>query len=259
MREARHAAYRRFAREWRADAVLLAHQADDRAETLLIRLLAGSGPTGLAAIRPVERVGSLTLARPLLGVRRAELRDYLAARALPWHDDPSNDLADNRRGWIRHVLLPLLAERIGLDPVGRLARAAELLGDEAAAAGEAVGLVLKTLQMPVEPPLVARLDLSHQFWREAGPRLRRQIVREWLWELRRGAYPPGLAAVTEALAFIEQARAGAELRTIERIHIVHAKTSLLAFPTDVGPAARRAAAQAHLPAPPRKKNTKKVL
>jgi tRNA(Ile)-lysidine synthase len=254
MRQARHSTYRRYAAQWRADAVVLAHQADDRAETLLIRLLAGSGPTGLAAIRPVERIGPLTLVRPLLGLRRAALREYLSARGLQWRDDPTNARTDAKRGWVRHVLLPLLGERIGLDPTERLARAAELLGDEAAALGDAADLMLRQIASRGDAPLASRFDLAHPLWSDAGALLRRQLVRHWLWSLRSGAYPPGRAAVGEALAFIEQARPGAELRTIERIHVVHAESCLLAFAPQADAELRDRLARPYLPAPaPRKR------
>ncbi|MCL5271479.1 MAG: tRNA lysidine(34) synthetase TilS [bacterium] len=253
MRRARHACFSRFARVWGADAVLLAHQADDCAETFLIRLLAGSGPTGLAGIRPVERVDDLTLVRPLLAARRADLRTALAERGLAWHDDPTNADRETKRGWVRNVLLPLMGEKLGQDPAPRIARAARLVGAEAAALAEAAGLILAQLASAADDaagadrggpggPAPARLDLAHPLWRQAGRALRRQILRQWLWELRRGPHPPLSGAVDEALVFAERGQPGAELRTVESIHIVHCGQCLLAFPPEADAAARQAAA-----------------
>ena len=242
MRQARHAAFARAAAAWEAGAVLLAHQADDQAETLLIRLLAGSGPTGLAAIRPVERIVGLTLARPLLEARRADLREYLTARGLAWHDDPTNDELTAKRSWIRGALLPLMREKIGLDPTARLARCAALIREESETLGALTELFLKQLALPATPPALARLDLAHPLWRAAGSTARRQLLREWLWALRRGPHPPGYAAVGEALAFAEARHTGAELRTVERIYVIHCKTSLVAFAPETAPEVRRAAA-----------------
>lgn len=247
MRQARHACYSRFAHIWHADAILLAHQADDRAETFLIRLLAGSGPTGLGSIRPVEQIGELTLVRPLLGVRRADMRLFLESCGASWHDDPSNEDPATKRGWIRHTLLPLVRERIDIDPTDRIVRSAELLQEEAATLGEAARLIIEEISLPSDPPASARLDLLHPIWRQASPLLRRQLLRQWLWDLRRGPHPPGFEAVSEALTFVQQARPGAELRTVERIHIVHCKTSLLAFPPDIDAPARQAATAPCLP------------
>lgn len=247
MRQARHAWFRRCGRLWEAEALLLAHQADDQAETFLIRLLAGSGPTGLAAIRPLERLEGLTLVRPLLAARRADLRAYLAWRGRPWHDDPSNDDLAGKRCWIRNALLPLIGEKIGLDPTDRIGRAAGLIREESEVLGEVALLVLSQLALPAPPPALARLDLAHPLWRAASPLLRRQLLRQWLWDLRRGPHPPGYEALREALAFVKANRRGAELRTVERIHLVHCKTSLVAFAPEVAPGVRRAVVEPLLP------------
>ncbi len=69
--------------------VLLGHTADDQAETFLMRLARGSGVDGLSGM-PASDKGGLFL-RPLLPVSRAELRDWLKARGIPWVEDPSND------------------------------------------------------------------------------------------------------------------------------------------------------------------------
>jgi tRNA(Ile)-lysidine synthase len=75
-------------------AVVTAHTRDDQAETVLMRLARGSGPDGLqgmAAVRRLTPHAGVDLVRPLLGVPRARLRSYLAAEAVSYSDDPSND------------------------------------------------------------------------------------------------------------------------------------------------------------------------
>ncbi|MGX9351084.1 tRNA lysidine(34) synthetase TilS [Shimia sp. W99] len=71
--------------------VALGHTADDQAETVLMRLGRGSGVDGLAAMAPVLARDGIVWLRPLLDVRRAELRDHLRQAGLVWADDPSND------------------------------------------------------------------------------------------------------------------------------------------------------------------------
>lgn len=256
MRQARLAAFRRFTDVWQADALLLAHQADDRAETFIIRLTDGSGPTGLASIRPVEQVEGLTILRPLLGIRRQALRDHLVAQNLPWRVDPSNASLENKRSWVRHDLLPRIAERIGLDPTERIVRASVLIAEEAAALDDACRILLASLARPVPEGALACLDVSVAAWREASPVLRRQLLRQWLWSLRRGPHPPGLGAVEEALAFVENARPGSQLRTIEQIHVIHCKKVLLAFEPEVDETVRQAIAAPLIP--PRRKRKKKT-
>jgi tRNA(Ile)-lysidine synthase len=243
MRQGRLRIFGRLARQWGATAVVLAHQADDRAETFLIRLLAGSGPTGLAGIRPVQRVAGLTLARPLLGARRADLRAWLRSRGAAWREDPTNADLGSKRSWARHALLPMIAERLGLDPTDRIARAAALLDDESQALAEAADLLLARLRRPAPPPARDRLDLADPLWLEASPRLRRQMLRQWLWRMRRAPHPPGLATVEQALGFAEKARPGAELRTIERMHLTRLRDGLLAFDPSVDAEGRAARAK----------------
>ncbi|HET9401535.1 MAG TPA: tRNA lysidine(34) synthetase TilS [Candidatus Acidoferrales bacterium] len=84
--------------------VAVAHTADDQAETVLAKLIRGTGPTGLAAIYPVAG----HVVRPLLGVRRAELREYLAAKGQAWREDSTNADESRLRARIRTRLLPLL-------------------------------------------------------------------------------------------------------------------------------------------------------
>jgi len=89
------------------DAVAVAHHADDQAETVLMRLLRGSGMSGLAAMRAKSADGRII--RPLLVVYRRQIETYLLARGLSWRDDASNTDCSFLRNRIRHELLPLLA------------------------------------------------------------------------------------------------------------------------------------------------------
>jgi tRNA(Ile)-lysidine synthase len=90
-----------------AAAVVLAHHADDQAETVMMRLLRGAGTTGLAGMAYCNRRGYV---RPLLDVRRFELESYLSARGCRWREDSSNNDTRYLRNRIRHELLPLLEE-----------------------------------------------------------------------------------------------------------------------------------------------------
>jgi tRNA(Ile)-lysidine synthase len=91
-----------------AQLVVTAHHADDQVETVLMRVLSGSGPAGLAAMR--SRSG--TLVRPLLPVRHAELVEYVRSRGLSAWLDPANEDPRHLRSWLRTRLLPALRERL---------------------------------------------------------------------------------------------------------------------------------------------------
>ena len=100
-----------------------AHHRDDLAETVLMRLLRGSGPAGLAGIPPRRRFGSGWLWRPLLEVPREVLRDYATQHALPSVNDPSNSDRRLDRGFLREEVMPVLRRRWS-NPASALARVA---------------------------------------------------------------------------------------------------------------------------------------
>ncbi len=108
-REARYAAFR--ARMAVGDGLLTAHHRDDQAETVLFRLLRGSGNTGLAGIRPFSPCPPGWLGRPLLAFGRDEILATARARRLIWVEDPSNRDTRHDRNFLRHQVWPLLAGR----------------------------------------------------------------------------------------------------------------------------------------------------
>jgi tRNA(Ile)-lysidine synthase len=109
---ARAARYRALAGLMRAgDCLLTAHHQDDQAETLLLQLLRGGGPHGLAAMPAVSAFAGGLHARPLLGFPRDELRRYAERHALRWIDDPSNADGGFDRNYLRNAVMPVLRER----------------------------------------------------------------------------------------------------------------------------------------------------
>lgn len=119
--------------------IVLAHTRDDQAETVLLRLLRGSGSAGLGAMR--ARAGRLL--RPMLRVSRQDVLDHLAAHGLAWREDPSNADPAFLRNRIRHELIPYLESRFNPAVREALARTASVLAEEAellATIAAAVGL-----------------------------------------------------------------------------------------------------------------------
>ncbi|UXD86944.1 tRNA lysidine(34) synthetase TilS [Thalassolituus hydrocarboniclasticus] len=113
---AREARYQAFAAHCLpGDTLLLAHHADDQAETFFMRLLRGSGLTGLAAmaaVRELQPDSDILLLRPLLSTRRAQLEDYAAVQQLSWVEDESNGDERFERNWWRQTLLPQIFARL---------------------------------------------------------------------------------------------------------------------------------------------------
>lgn len=104
-RAERFGALRRAAQDARAGLIATAHHADDRAETLLLRLLRGGSANGLAVLPPK----SGDLVRPFLRARRADIQGHIARHDIPFAEDPSNKDPRFLRTRVRYELMPLLA------------------------------------------------------------------------------------------------------------------------------------------------------
>jgi tRNA(Ile)-lysidine synthase len=124
-RAARYAALWPAAGELGCDWLATGHTLDDQAETVLLQLLRGAGPDGLAGM--TVRTGRLL--RPLLGVRRADTHAACTAVGLTWREDPTNAEDSPLRNRVRSQLLPLL-EELRPGATGTLARTATLAADE---------------------------------------------------------------------------------------------------------------------------------
>ena len=129
LRDARYAALADAAVRRRCNVVATAHHAEDQSETVLLALLRGSGPTGLAGMHSRRALATnVDLARPLMAVSSERLRDYCHARCLPYAVDPTNADVTVRRNAVRAALEQLRPVFPGLDQA--VARAAELLTAE---------------------------------------------------------------------------------------------------------------------------------
>lgn len=147
-RAARYALLAQEALRLGGAVVVTAHTRDDQAETLLMRMAHGSGPAGLAAMRPRVRKGAVTLIRPLLAIPKTRLIATARARELPFATDPSNgDPRFERVRW--RALMPRLAEE-GLD-AERLALLARRIARLDAAAAQRAQTLLPELLLGDEP------------------------------------------------------------------------------------------------------------
>ncbi|MGZ8197555.1 MAG: tRNA lysidine(34) synthetase TilS [Burkholderiales bacterium] len=180
-REARYAELRRV----RVDYIVLAHNLDDQAETVLLQLVRGAGVKGLAAMPFVREANmggagkalkSAAILRPLLDVPRLEIERYARTRKLEWIEDESNEDVRYTRNWVRREVLPLLSERLPAvrhtlaRAAANMSEAAELLDElarldgGARAAGGAIALeVLRALSAARAKNLL-RFAISSHGW-----------------------------------------------------------------------------------------------
>lgn len=131
-----------WARDEGIRRIALGHTRDDQAETLLLRLARRAGADGLAAMAPRRMFLGIEWCRPLLGVGRAELREYLVPRGQGWIDDPSNEALRFDRVKARKALVAL--EQLGLGP-GVLAEVAAQMAEVRAALGVQTGAAARTI------------------------------------------------------------------------------------------------------------------
>ena len=130
-RELRYGFFRQLAREGRAMKIATAHTLDDQAETVLLRIFRGTGIRGLSGIHPrivFEEQGRAfgELVRPLLGFRRAALREFLRERGQSWREDSSNRDIAFLRNRVRHRLLPMIGEEFGEAAIEHMGELAEI-------------------------------------------------------------------------------------------------------------------------------------
>ena len=167
-REARWKFFERAVRSEKRNQLWLAHQSDDQAETVLMQLLRGAGPEGLAGMGEVSERSSYRLVRPLLGFSREEIRQAAREAGLSWREDTTNEDPKSWRVRIRKQVFPFLAKTYGRDVRGALARTAEILSGEAEFWKEEIG------KIPKHPDV--------RLWRNKPVAWQRRAIRIWLAE-----------------------------------------------------------------------------
>lgn len=171
------------------DQLWLAHHQDDQAETLLLRLMRGTGTRGLAGMARAQRWQGRWLVRPLLDLSRAQLAQLAGAWQLHWVEDESNAHTGFDRNFLRHDILPALAARWPA-AVSRLAAASDRLADDAAlldslAAEDLVTCVGDSSRLALEP--FQRLGAARQ----------RNLLRYWVAQA--GRLPPSAVVLQRVL------------------------------------------------------------
>jgi tRNA(Ile)-lysidine synthase len=181
-RELRYPALRRLAAAADAERIATAHTADDQAETVLLRLLRGTGPDGLRGIP--ERSPDGRVVRPLLRVSRTDLERFARARRICWREDASNQRLDYARNRLRRRWLPGLAREFN----PRLLRA---IGDLAEAQQRDSEWIAACVQRETERrlrPEAGGIRIDAADWSALPPALARRVARAGLERLGAGRH-----------------------------------------------------------------------
>jgi len=203
---ARHERYRFLftqARQSEAQAVAVGHTADDQVETVLMHLLRGAGLAGLKGMsyrwQPTPWSADIPLIRPLLGVWRAQVLDYVHSRGYEPAFDPSNLDTGYFRNRLRHDLIPTLE---GYNPGIRqiLWRMAEVLQEDYRLIGEVVG---DAWQEYLRESGLNYLGFSFQKMRRHSPGLQRHLIRQGIATLHPDMRDVDYETIERALRFIK--------------------------------------------------------
>jgi tRNA(Ile)-lysidine synthase len=176
-REIRYSFFQKTVQKEGAWGVAVAHHQEDQAETVLDRLLRGTGSRGLSGLRPVQTLNfspskrPLKVWRPLLGLSKNQIQDYLKENGITWREDKSNRRTDYRRNQIRHEVMPFLS-RWNRNLTETLARVAEI--------NSAEDQVLESLLILVEHQVKSRwMDGSYSCQVESFQSLPLALKRRW--------------------------------------------------------------------------------
>ncbi len=208
-RDLRYAALLAMAKRRRCDAVFTAHTLDDLVETVLMNLMRGSGPDGLAGMAPIRALAGtkIALVRPLLDVDKAELKRWLIRSNRQFRMDRSNRNYNLFRNWVRAKIVPMM-ERKAPGFKARIRRLADIALDEKLHWEQEIDLLEKRLLKPVNggrlldlggllrySPAVQRRFLRRSLGRDVLNYEAIERLRNWMrssptggrvWQLRKG-------------------------------------------------------------------------
>jgi tRNA(Ile)-lysidine synthase len=216
-REIRYRYLEKLTTQIKADKIAFGHQADDQAETFLMRLLRGAGGAGLSGI-PAKR-GKII--RPLIQIRREEIETFLKANQIPYRLDSSNYLTDYFRNKIRLTLLPKIKEEFNPKIVESLNRTAD---------------IISLLQEYIEKRCEQILQSPGISWRSRQPRerknkiildlkqfagydtcLQREMIRFSIKQLKGDLNQLAFESVDRALNLIHRKKSGKRVKLVNKI------------------------------------------
>lgn len=221
-RKARYQAFSEALKETGARGVLLAHTKDDQAETVLLGLARGSGPSGLKGMAVREGM----VHRPLLELPRETLRQALRDAGVEWWDDPHNDDDRFARSRVRTKVLPLLEQELGPGVADSLTRTASLFRQDSEALD---GFAQACISEHVDAETVGQRSVGVEILLEHSSAISSRVLRSMVIAV--GGGPPSFAQMNQIHGLLIQWRgqsaidlSGATLERVEGRIVVKART-----------------------------------
>lgn len=165
------------AKEHGFDKIALGHNRDDMAETVLMNILRGSGPKGLAGIPPKRGI----IIRPLIDIRKSDIEAFLSNENIGFVTDSSNNDLCFLRNQIRIELIPLLAFAYNSEIVETLSRMAEIFREEQSWIDTIINPLLESVRLPEDEPNIA---LSIPDLKKAPLAAARRIIRKAIFQVK---------------------------------------------------------------------------
>ena len=198
-REARYELIGAWARGLNIVPVALGHTADDQAETVLMRLARSAGVNGLAAMPAQRTQHGITLMRPMLGLTRRQLRDYLLQNGIDWAEDPSNDDMRFERVQVRRIMEQL-------EPLGITARSLAAVAGHMGEAREALDWYTFVTAREIAKIDGGDVVIDLRRFRTLPQEIARRLVLCAVMWIGRTDYPPRRTAMTQAIDALRHGR-----------------------------------------------------
>jgi tRNA(Ile)-lysidine synthase len=217
-RELRYRVFEETAFETKVNKIALGHTADDQAETLLIRLLRGSGPIGLSGIPPVRGI----FIRPLIEIQRQEIDGYLKEEKIDFIVDSSNLRKDYLRNKIRLSLIPMMKE-VNPNIIETLSRTAAIFREEEKHFDI---IVVKTLMRLISRKSDSRIELFLVPLEAMDKVILRRVLRRAIDETK-GLWGIGFIHVEDIIELIRNGRTGDRLYLPKDIRVIKDYSTLI--------------------------------
>jgi tRNA(Ile)-lysidine synthase len=220
-REIRYQYLESLAEKIKADKIALGHQADDQAETFLMRLLRGAGAAGLSGIPPKRG----KIIRPLIQIKREEIENFLKMNKIPSRLDSSNLQTDYFRNKIRLSLLPRIKKEFNPRIVESLNRTADIISAQQEYIRKKCELILRGIVTKRKSKLI--VDTAK--FSDYDVCLQREMIRLCVKELKGDLNQLTFESVDRTLNLIHKEKRGKRVKLVESIWLEHGGNDLIFY------------------------------
>ncbi|MFZ6006695.1 MAG: tRNA lysidine(34) synthetase TilS [Nitrospirota bacterium] len=217
-RELRYKALDEIAIEKAANKIALGHNADDQAETIIMRLLRGAGTSGLSGIPPVRKY----IIRPLIEIERSDIEKFLETEGIGFAIDSSNLKQEYLRNKIRHLIIPA-AKKINMDVVKTISRTADIFRDEERYFEI---LVTKTLMKLITRKTDNAIELFLGPLEAMDTVMLRRVLRRAIDETK-GLHGIGFIHVEEIISLIKSGKSGDRIYLPKDIRVIKGYSTII--------------------------------